>query len=277
MPPSGKLSLPHAVALGLVQGPAELLPVSSSAHTMLAPALLGWHYAELDAGLRKSFEVSLHAGTALALALITRRELTAAARRVDLGRLGWLALCSAPAALAGYRFEDRVEQLGGARQLASALAAGGLAMALADLRSGTRTVRDAGACDALLIGLAQALALIPGVSRNGATLAAARARRFRRRDAHALSWRAAGPVMAGASVLRALRAFRRGLPPGSAPALAAGAGAALVSTLACAPALRSERLARAPLAPFALYRLALAALVLERLAPAGGGRARASA
>jgi undecaprenyl pyrophosphate phosphatase UppP len=66
--------------------------------------------------------------------------------------------------------------------------------------------------------------------------------------------------MAGASVLRALRAVREGLPGGSGPALAAGAGAALLSTLACAPALRSQRVLQARLAPFALYRLALAAL-----------------
>src|ERR1700686_5283909 len=75
------LALSHAVTLGLVQGPAELLPVSSSAHTTLIPWLAGWPYAELDGELRKSFEVALHAGTALALALELREELCAEGAR----------------------------------------------------------------------------------------------------------------------------------------------------------------------------------------------------
>ena len=70
--------LRHAVALGLLQGPTELLPVSSSAHTTLIPWLAGWPYAELDAELRKSFEVALHAGAGLALAIDLRAELLAA-------------------------------------------------------------------------------------------------------------------------------------------------------------------------------------------------------
>jgi undecaprenyl-diphosphatase len=278
MPPhSGTLPLRQAVALGLLQGPTELLPVSSSAHTTLVPALLGWRYGELDAPFRKSFEVSLHAGAALALALVVARERAARERCAGRGSLRWLALSSAPAALAGYLYEEGVERLGSTRQLAAALVGGGCAMALADLRGGARPARDAGALDALLIGLAQAAALIPGVSRNGATFAAARLRGFSRPDAHALSWRAAGPVMAGASLLRVLRAFRQGLPGGSAPALATGAGAALISTLACAPVLRSRRLARMPLAPFALYRLALAGLAVRRLAPRDAPPARAPA
>ena len=64
---AGRLTLAQAAALGTLQGPAELLPVSSSGHLVLVPALLGWRYGELDAELRKSFEVALHAGTAAAL------------------------------------------------------------------------------------------------------------------------------------------------------------------------------------------------------------------
>src|ERR1039458_10724395 len=63
----GRLSLRHSLALGLVHGPTELLPIPSSAHTILIPWLAGWPYAELDPELRKSFEVALHAGTAVAL------------------------------------------------------------------------------------------------------------------------------------------------------------------------------------------------------------------
>ena len=127
----------------------------------------------------------------------------------------------------------------------------------ADTRPGTRSLADFGPRDGLALGLAQALALLPGVSRNGATLTAARARGFAREDAHALSWRAGLPVIAGAAGLKASRLAQRGAPPGAVPALAAGAGAAFLSTLACAPLIRPGRRGRA-LWPFALYRAGLA-------------------
>ena len=102
---SSPLKLRHAVALGLAQGPTELLPVSSSAHTTLIPFLAGWPYAELDPELRKSFEVALHAGAGLALAIDMRAELCAAARRLDRRRAAVIALSLAPAVLAGYTLE----------------------------------------------------------------------------------------------------------------------------------------------------------------------------
>jgi undecaprenyl-diphosphatase len=272
-PPRRGLDTRHAILLGLLEGPTELLPISSSAHTSLVPLIAGWPYAEMEDGLRKSFEVSLHAGAALALAIRARHELRAAAVGLDRRAALTLVLSCAPPACAGFVLQEQIERrLGGPRATAGALALGALAMALADRRSGARSVRDAGVRDALAIGLAQALALIPGVSRNGAALAAARARRFERRDAAALSWRAGLPVMLGASLLSAVRTRRRGLPPGAGAMLAAGGGAAFCSTLASTRLLcvRTGR-ARA-LLPYALYRLALAALVAARLR----GRAIAS-
>jgi undecaprenyl-diphosphatase len=193
MPPHRQaLGVPHAILLGLLEGPTELLPVSSSAHTSLVPLLAGWPYAELEAGLRKSFEVSLHAGAALALAIHARGELRAAAMRLDRRALASLALSCAPAACAGYALQGSIERrLGGPRATAAALASGALAMALADRRVPARHRSDATARDALAIGLAQAVALVPGISRSGAALTAARARGFHRRDATALCWRAA--------------------------------------------------------------------------------------
>ena len=85
----------HALALGLLQGPTELLPVSSSAHTILVPLLAGWPYGELEAQLRKSFEVALHAGTALALALDMRAELAREAARLNARRALVVAIKSA--------------------------------------------------------------------------------------------------------------------------------------------------------------------------------------
>jgi undecaprenyl-diphosphatase len=249
-----KLPLRHALLLGLVQGPTEVLPVSSSAHIALLPRLAGWPYAQQDAELRNSLEVALHAGTAIALL----GELGWALRELDGRAVASAAFALAPPALVGYLMEQRLEHRPSRpRALATGLAAGAAAMAWADTRPQTRSLADCGLRDGLALGLAQALALLPGVSRNGATLTAARARGFAREDAHTLSWRAGLPVIAGAAGLKAARLSQRGAPPGEAPALAVGAGAAFLSTLACAPLIRPGKRGRA-LWPFALYRAGLA-------------------
>src|SRR2546423_11311252 len=116
------LSRRHALALGLLQGPTELLPVSSSAHTILIPLLADWPYGELEAHVRKSFEVALHVGAALALAFDMRAELAREAERLDARRAFVLALACAPPAYAGAAFERRIE----GRMSEPAAAAGGL-------------------------------------------------------------------------------------------------------------------------------------------------------
>ena len=255
--------LHHAVALGLVQGPAELLPVSSSAHTTLIPLLLGWPAAELDAGQRKSLEIALHAGAGAALAIDMRRELLDAAAGLSPQRLLVVALSLAPPALAGLTLRRTIEwRLGGPRSIAAGLLAGGVAMAVADRAGGRadRTREQARALDGLALGLAQAVALIPGVSRHGATLAVARARGFGRADAQELSWHAGVPVMLGASVLEGVGFARRPQRLRTPAPLLAGAAAAFASTLLSARLLR--RRALRSLTPFAIYRTALAALVL---------------
>jgi undecaprenyl-diphosphatase len=270
-----RLTPRDALLLGLVQGPSELLPVSSSAHVALLADALGGSAAEGDeADLRDSLEVALHAGTALALLLDVRavaglggtpRGGTPRRRVPGIGLAGALAtaaLALGPPALVGYALERRLERRpDGSRALAAGLALGGLALALADTRPQARALADAGAGDWLALGLAQAAALLPGVSRNGATLTAARLRGFAREDAQALSWRAGLPVIAGAAALKGLRVAGRGVPAGAAPALAAGAGAAFLSTLASAPLARAPRRARA-LLPFALYRIGVAGLTV---------------
>jgi undecaprenyl-diphosphatase len=265
---SRQLRLRHAVALGLAQGPTELLPVSSSAHTTLIPLLAGWPYAELDDELRKSFEVALHAGAGIALALDMRGELREAAGELTGGRLVVIALSLAPPVLAGLVLRSPIERrLGGPRSIAAALAGGGFAMALADMRAGAGTRRRHDACprDGLALGLAQAVALIPGVSRYGATLTATRARGFARGDARTLSWHAALPVILGASALEGTRLARHGTPPGAAAPLCAGALGAFLSTLVSARILRRPTRAADSLLPYGLYRCVLATLVLARL------------
>jgi undecaprenyl-diphosphatase len=137
-------------------------------------------------------------------------------------------------------------------------------MWLTDVLAPQRRARtEATATDALLLGVAQACALVPGVSRNGATLTAARARGFRRADANALSRHVALPVILGATGLKGTRLARRGLPRGVATAFAVGVAAAFASTLASVRLIRAVERDR-PLAPYAAYRLTLAAIVLRR-------------
>ncbi len=237
----------ETVALGLLQGPAELLPVSSSAHVGLLPWMLRWDHASLPGAERKEVEVALHAGTALALLDRSRP------------RLALLAAASAPPAIAGLLLERPIEaRLGTPPSIAAGLVAGGVAMALADRRPGRRTAAEATAADGAWLGAAQALALIPGVSRSGAVLTAARARGFGRGEAAALARETALPVLAGAAALKAVRLVRRRPPATTVRALAAGALAAAVSTRA---ARRLER-AEIPLAAWAAYRTALAMAIL---------------
>jgi undecaprenyl-diphosphatase len=180
----------RALALGLLHGPAELLPVSSSAHAALL-------LQDLEPERRKEVEVALHAGTLLALGPPQPEP--------------WLVLATAPPALAGLLLERPIERrLGTRRTLIAGLVAGAAALVAAD-RAGGRRTGPPGLCDALCVGAAQAAALVPGVSRHGAALSALRARGFGRPAAHRLSREAAKPVLAAA-------ATRGPASTGSAPA-----------------------------------------------------------
>lgn len=255
-----RLRAGQAIALGALHGPAELLPISSSAHTELVPALLGWEYAELDPELRKAFEAAVHGGTAAALLLALHEEVGEAIAGLDRRRAVLLAGSFLPAAAAGFVFERPIEERFGApRTMAVGLLVGGAAMAAADRWAPAgRSREDAGAADALALGVAQACALVPGVSRNGATLTAARLRGFDRADANTLSRHVALPIIGAAVALKGVRLARRGLPAEDRRALAAGVAAAFASTLASKRLVRDDR----ALWPYALYRAVLASGVL---------------
>ena len=262
---SEALPVRRAVALGLVQGPAELLPVSSSAHLVLVPWLAGWDWERIDPELRKSFEVALHAGAAAALLIGQRRVIAEELRQFEHRRAIVLALSFLPAAFVGYAFERPIERrLGGPRATAFGLLAGAAAMLLADTRPQRRGRGDAGYADGLALGVAQAAALAPGVSRNGVTLAAARARRFSRDQANLLSRTVALPIIVGASALKGARLARRGTTPEVRRSLAIGVGASFVSTLASQRLIGLVERDRA-LWPYAAYRAGLAAAVLLKL------------
>ncbi len=264
-PTQATLALGQALLLGALHGPAELLPISSSGHVTVIPWLLGWEYDRLDSELRKAFEIALHAGTAAALLITLRREVDEAVHGLDRRIAELIALSFIPPAIVGYLLERPIERrLGTPPTIAVGLVCGSLAMALADRSPQIRVSTDAGAVDALWLGIAQACALIPGVSRNGATLAAARWRGFTREDANRLSRHVALPVIAGATVLKGARLARRGLPPRTRVQFAAGAAASFASTLGSTWLIHQVERDRS-LWRYAAYRIALAGAVGIRL------------
>jgi undecaprenyl-diphosphatase len=261
----GRIPARRAVALGIVQGPAELLPVSSSAHIVLVPWLAGWDWEAIDPELRKSFEVALHTGAAAALLIGQRRMILAELREFNARRAVLLALSFLPAAIVGYTLERPIERrLGGPRATAYGLLAGAAAMLVADTRPQRRGRGEATAADGLALGVAQATALAPGVSRNGITLAAARWRGFSRDQANLLSRTVALPIIVGATALKGARLAHRGASPQLRRSLAIGVAASFASTLASQRLIGLVERDRA-LWPYAAYRAALAAAVLVKL------------
>jgi undecaprenyl-diphosphatase len=253
----------------MVQGPTELLPVSSSAHLEMVPRLAGWDWEAIDPELRKAFEVALHAGTALAMVVVRRRELVDELSRLDARRASVLVLSFLPAAVAGYGLERQIERrLGGPGVTAAGLTTGAVAMVLADRRPQRRESGEAGPLDGLALGVGQASALVPGVSRNGATLTAARLRGFTRRQSNALSRTVALPVIAGATLLKGIRMARRGLDREQVRWIGIGVAASFLSTVVSARLVDQVERDRS-LAPYALYRILFALLIVARL---GGGR-----
>jgi undecaprenyl-diphosphatase len=261
----GRLPVHRAIALGIVQGPAELLPVSSSAHIVLVPWLAGWDWDSIDPEVRKSFEVALHTGAAAALLIGQRKLIAEELRQFDLDRFLLLVFSFAPAAFVGYKFERQIEgRLGGPRATAFGLLAGAALMVLADRRPQLRGRGEATPLDGLALGVAQAAALAPGISRNGVTLAAARGRRFSREQANLLSRTIALPIIVGATGLKGVRLAKRGTTPELRKTLALGISASFASTLASQRLIRLVERDKA-LWPYAAYRAGLAGVVLAKL------------
>jgi undecaprenyl-diphosphatase len=255
----------RTVALGLVQGPTELLPVSSSAHIVLVPWLAGWDWDGVDPALRKSLEVALHTGAALALLIGQRQVIAEELRQFNGRRALLLGLSFLPAAVVGYTLERPIERLlGGPRATAYGLIGGAAAMLLADRRPQRRGRGDATPMDGLALGIAQAAALAPGVSRNGVTLAAARWRHFSRDQANLLSRTIALPIIVGATALKGARLAQRGTTPELRRSLSIGVAASFASTLASQRLIQLVERDRA-LWPYAAYRMGLAAVVLAKL------------
>jgi undecaprenyl-diphosphatase len=256
----------RAIVLGILQGLGEFLPISSSGHLVVVPWLLGWS----DSGL--AFDVALHLGTLAAVAAAFWREwlrLIGAGLRgivdrrpfadADSRLLLYLALATVPGALAGLALDDWAETVFRSPELvALSMALMGLVLWAAD-RRGARPGPEAGVSlrDALLIGLAQALAIVPGTSRSGATISMALFLGQRREAAARFSFMLALPITLGAAVVKVPDLFQTGAPTG--PVLAGMLAAALSGFLAIRVLLAYVR--TRTYRPFVYYRLAFALLV----------------
>ncbi|MDD8026212.1 MAG: undecaprenyl-diphosphate phosphatase [Acidobacteriota bacterium] len=255
------MSIFHAVVLGLIQGLTEFLPVSSSAHLALTPWFFGW----LDPGL--TFDVALHSGTLLAVVAffwkdwlkLFRGGLTKGLATAD-GRLFWLlAVASVPGALAGALFEKQAETIfRGPLLIAALLAVMGVVLYVADRMAAGRTASAPPTfLRGLAVGLAQAAAIIPGVSRSGATMSAGMFAGMSRPEAARFSFLLSTPMIFGAVVFK-LRHFS--LSALDAPFLVGIAVSAVVGFLAIGGLMKW--LTRRGFLPFAVYRLLLAAAVV---------------
>jgi len=261
------LELFAAIILALVQGLTEFLPISSSAHLILVPQLLGWP----DQGL--AFDVAVHLGTLFAVVWYFRHEVVAIIRawfgslvgkpcsRTD-AHLGWMIIvASIPVALAGLLFSEFIaNELRSPIVIATATAVFGVALWAADLRS--KKVADEhniGLVVALLVGFAQVLALIPGTSRSGITITVGLALGLSRETAARFSFLIAMPTIVGAALLETIELLESSAP---VPWLAMGVGLAVaaVSAYACIR-LFLGAIERIGMLPFMLYRLALAAML----------------
>src|SRR5262245_14830542 len=205
----------QAFVLGVVQGLTEFLPISSSGHLIVVPALLGWDDPFIES---LAFSVMLHVATLLALLVYFARDWLriipagfAAIRDRSLAddpdrKLAWLLLAaSIPAAIVGVVLNDPIETVfREPRLVAITLVAGGVILWLADtLGARTRTIQGLSFRTALAIGVAQALALIPGVSRSGISISAGLFAGLTREDAARFAFLMATPITAGAGLWEA--------------------------------------------------------------------------
>ncbi|HUQ98050.1 MAG TPA: undecaprenyl-diphosphatase UppP [Gemmatimonadaceae bacterium] len=256
----------QALVLGIIQGLSEFLPISSSAHLMLAPWLFGWE----DPGL--AFDVALHLGTLIALLWYFRAEWAAliraaweiiSTRRIDTPeqrRVIYLIVATIPGAIGGFLLQSKAESAFRAPQItAIALIVMGVLLWLVDkLADQRRVLGEMRWIDALLIGLSQVVALIPGVSRSGSTITTGRGLRFDRESAAEFSFLMSMPIIAAAVIFEGPKALHEG---GLTSELMAGVVASAISGW-LAISILMRFITRHSYGIFAFYRIALGIAVL---------------
>ena len=260
--------------MGIIQGLTEFLPISSSAHLILVPWFFGWDPEGLI------FDVSLHVGTALAVIAFFWRDWVLLAREAIKGlmerrpfgnaqrKLAWfLVVGTIPAGVIGLLFEDVVEStLRSPLVPVFTLVVFGLLLFYAEKKSRrNRELKSYTLVDAICIGLAQAVALIPGVSRSGITMTTALLRNSDRTSAARFSFLLSTPVIVGAGLLSALSLFKSANDPTgdviSFAVLGAGVAAAAVTGFFCIKFFLLY-LTRGSFLPFVVYRVLLAVVIL---------------
>jgi undecaprenyl-diphosphatase len=257
----------RAVALGVIQGLTEFLPISSSGHLIVARELFGWEFAD-----DLTFDVALHLGTTAAVIAFFWSEWLAMLRSgwdwlrrrdrplddpetaYDARLLVLLAIGSVPAAISGVFF-DVVLDVRSPVVVGVMFIVFGIVLFIVDRRTrGQRDIASADAADAGWVGTAQAVSLIPGVSRSGITICAAMLRGFSREQAARFSFLLATPAILGAGVLKGVEAAVEGIPTEDIDAIIVGATvSAVVGWLSIRFLLRL--LQTGTFAPFVVYRL----------------------
>ena len=276
---AGALSNWQALALGLVQGATELLPISSSGHLILVPWAADWTYLKNDDEFNQTFDVALHLGTLVAvvgyfwrdvarllgawIGSLTRRSISGSDER-----LAWaVVVATIPAAAAGALGESFiVDHLGEPWQIAILLPFFGLVLLGADRTPERRDLGTVGIKEGLAIGIAQSLALAPGVSRSGITISAARFLGLDRDSAARLSFLLLIPTTFGAVLWKGVTDVLLGdLPTGWHGPFVVGMLAALASGLLAIVFLLGF-VRRHTYAPFVVYRIVVAVVVLGLIA-----------
>ncbi len=270
-----KLTDWQALVLGLVQGFTELLPISSSAHLILVPWLFDWTYLEQNDAFNQTFDVSLHLGTCIAVGAyfwhdvvelvkawvgtLRRRSISTAPERI-----AWAVVVGTiPAAIVGFLLEDVIaNHLGDPWQMAILLGGFGLLLGWADSRPGPDSLEDVTVRKGLFVGLAQCLALMPGVSRSGITITASRYLGLDRDASARFSFLLLLPITLGAVLLKGLTdVVLADLPSGTTGPFVVGVLASLGSGLIAILWLL-DYVRRHTYRAFVVYRVVLAVAIL---------------
>lgn len=265
----------QALVLGIVQGLTELLPISSSGHLILVPWAAEWEYLEENDRFNQTFDVALHLGTLVAVGAYFWSDIvrlvrafvgSVARRRIDTSdeRVAWFVLVATiPAGVVGLLGADLIaDHLGEPWQILILLAGGALLLLWADRSPQTRSMGDLGLRQAVVMGLAQALALAPGVSRSGITITAGRFMQLDRDGAARFSFYLLLPTVLGAVLLKGVQDVLLGdLPDGWTGPFLVGTLAALGSGLLAIEWLLGY-VRRHTYGVFVVYRLVAAAVVL---------------
>jgi undecaprenyl-diphosphatase len=255
------MTVAQSAVLGVVQGVTEFLPISSSGHLILIPRLLGWP----DQGL--AFDAAMHLGTLAALLVYFHADLSRMLRGLD-RRLAWiLVAATVPAGIAGLLFDKAISRhLRSPLLVATMLIGWALVMWAVDHRADRRARRigrpvDVGWGAGMLVGVAQALALVPGTSRSGVTITAGLAAGMSRATAARFAFLLGIPVTGAAGAVKLLGLLREGVDAALVGPLVVGLAAACLAGLAAVWFL-VHFLERRSLLPFVIYRCALGVTIM---------------